>query len=127
MAAENPDPQDTVDQINAGELSFATMKYFKNLFPVLDLMIEYGPEKPMEVDWERSEQMLASGEAAMIHMGNWCEALLMEFNPDVDVAFLPVPVDYEGTVVTKMNTDFAWGYVVHKDSPNLEQAKKYGK
>ena len=80
---------ETVDAIKSGETSFADMPNWENLYKFLDLAVEYGPDKPLEVDWETSENMLANGEAAMIHMGDWCQSTLDSFNPDANLAFLP--------------------------------------
>ena len=83
---------ETVDAIKSGETAFADMPNWENLYKFLDLAVEYGPDKPLEVDWETSENMLANGEAAMIHMGDWCQSTLDSFNPDANLAFLPFPV-----------------------------------
>ena len=68
--------------------------------------------------------MLANGDAAIIHMGDWCQSTLDSFNPDADLAFLPVPVgetEEDATVLSCCN----WTYIVNKNSENLELAKEY--
>ena len=115
---------ETVDAIKSGETSFADMPNWENLYKFLDLAVEYGPDKPLEVDWETSENMLANGEAAMIHMGDWCQSTLDSFNPDANLAFLPFPVgsgEDDATVLSSCN----WTYIVNKDSKNLDLAKEY--
>lgn len=114
----------TNEALKTGELKFADLPNWENLFRFLDLAMEYGPEKPLEVDWENSENMLANGEAAMIHMGDWCQSTLDSFNPDANLAFLPVPVGEtaeDSTVLSSCN----WTYLVNKDSEHLELAKEY--
>lgn len=115
---------ETVDAIKSGETAFADMPNWGNLYKFLDLAVEYGPDKPLEVDWETSENMLANGEAAMIHMGDWCQSTLDSFNPDANLAFLPFPVgagEDDATVLSSCN----WTYIVNKDSKNLDLAKEY--
>lgn len=123
IAGENQNPQDTIKQLNDGSLSFQTMKHMQAAFDVLDLMIQYGPDKPMEIDWELSENKLSNAQAAMIHMGDWCESTLVEFNPEVDVVFMPVPIGNDGENPTFLSS-ISWQMVLHKDSKNLEKSKE---
>lgn len=115
---------DTVAAVKSGELQFADMDNWENLFSFLDLAVEYGPEKPLEIDWETSENMLANGECAMIHMGDWCQSVLDSFNPDANLGFLPCPVG-DGAEDCTLLSNCNWTYIVNKDSENLELAKEY--
>lgn len=116
----------TTEALKFGELTFDQLPHWDNFFRFLDLAKEYGPDKPLEVNWEGSENMLANGEAAIIHMGDWRQSTLDSFNPDANLAFLPVPVgetEADTTVLSCAN----WVYIVNKDSKNLETAKEYVK
>lgn len=118
------DGDGTNEALLSGELTFDELPHFQNVFKLLDLAVEYGPDKPLEIDWETSENMFANGEAAMIQMGDWCQPTLDSFNPDAQVAFLPMPVgdtEDETTVLSASN----WVLMVNKDSENLELAKEY--
>lgn len=114
----------TTDALKSGELQFADLPNWNNLFAFLDLVMKYGPDKPLEMDWETSENMLANGQAAIISMGDWCQSTLDSFNPDAQLGFLPAPVgnDIEDTTVL---SSCNWIYMVNKDSENLELAKEY--
>ncbi len=118
------DAAGTVAAINDGSLTYDTAPNYKNLFKILDLAVEYGPDKPLEIDWETSENMLANGEAAIIHMGDWCQATFDEFNPDANLGFLPCPVS-ENPDDTTLLSSVSWTYIVNKDSANLDLAKEY--
>lgn len=116
--------QGTVEAINNGELKFADMPNFQNMFAFLDLAVTYGVEKPLELDWETAENMLANGEVAIIQMGDWCQAVLDGFNPEANLGMMPCPVGNgaeDATLMSKCN----WVYIVNKDSENLELAKEY--
>lgn len=124
MIDKSLDAEGTNEALISGELQFADLPHWQNLFRFLDLCLEYGPDKPLEVDWETAENMLANGEAAIIHMGDWCQSVLDSFNPDANLAFLPCPVGdgaEDATVLSSCN----WTYIVNKDSENLELAKEY--
>lgn len=124
MMDKTIDAAGVVEKLNSGELTFADMPNFQNLFRFLELAVKYGPDKPLEVDWETCENMLANNEAAIIHMGDWCQSTLDSFNPDANLAFLPCPVSdnpEDATLLSSCN----WTYIVNKDSKNLELAKEY--
>lgn len=124
MMDKSLDAKGVVDKLNSGDLAFKDMKNFQNLFRLLDLAVKYGPDKPLEIDWETSENMLANGEAAIIHMGDWCQSTLDSFNPDARLAFLPCPVSdnpEDATLLSSCN----WTYIVNKDSKHLDLAKEY--
>lgn len=124
MMDKELDASGVVEALNSGELTFADMPNFQNLFRFLDLAVEYGTDKPLEVDWEISENKLANNEAAIIHMGDWCQSTLDSFNPDANLAFLPCPVSDNPDDTTVLSS-ISWTYIVHKDSKNLDLAKEY--
>lgn len=124
MMDKSLDAKGVVDKLNRGEMKFKDMKNFKNLFRFLDLAVKYGPDKPLEVDWETSENMLANGQAAIIHMGDWCQSTLDSFNPKANLAFLPCPVSgnpKDATILSSCN----WIYIVNKNSKHLDLAREY--
>lgn len=124
MMDKSLDAKGVVEELNSGKQTFKNMKNFENLYKFLDLAVKYGPDKPLEVDWEASENMLANGQAAIIHMGDWCQSTLASFNPNANLAFLPCPVSDnpdDATILSSSN----WTYIVNKDSKNLDLAKEY--
>ncbi len=109
-----------------GDVTVAELPNIDNLFKMLDLIMKYGDAKQLEFDWEKSEALLATGEAAMIEMGDWCQNMIDSYNPDANVGYMPMPVGETAedcTVLSQCN----WMYVVNKDSENLEAAKEYVK
>lgn len=124
MMDKSLDAEGVVNGLDDGSLTFQSLPNFKNLFRFLDLAKKYGPAKPLEIDWETSENMLANNQAAIISMGDWCQSVLDSFNPDANVGFLPCPVSDNPNDVTLLST-CNWTYIVNKDSKNLELAKEY--
>lgn len=124
MMDKSLDAAGTVEAVESGKLKFVDMPHWKNLFRFLDLAKKYGTEKPLEVDWETSENLLANGKAGIIHMGDWCQSTLDSFNKDARIAFLPFPVgsgEKDATLLSACN----WTYIVNKDSKHLDLAKEY--
>ncbi len=124
MMDKSLDAEGTANALKSGEKQFADLPNWNNLFKMLDMAITYGPDKPLEIDWETSENMLANGEAAMIHMGDWCQSTLDSFNADANLGFLPCPVGSSADDCTLLSS-CNWTYLVNKDSENLELAKEY--
>jgi raffinose/stachyose/melibiose transport system substrate-binding protein len=124
MMDKSLDAQGVVERVNSGQLKFADMKNFPNLFRFLDLTMKYGVKKPLEVDWETSENKIANNQAAIIHMGDWAQSALDSFNPKANLAFLPFPVGNDPKDATLLSS-CNWTYIVNKDSKNLELAKEY--
>lgn len=116
--------QGTTEGLKSGEITFADLPNWENFFGFLDLMMEYGPAKPLEMDWETSENMLANGDAAIISMGDWCQSTLDSFNPDANLGFLPAPVGKTAEDTTLLSS-CNWVYMINKDSEHLELAKEY--
>lgn len=124
MMDKTLDAEGVAAGLTDGSLTFAQLSNFRNLFRFLDLAKQYGPDKPLEMDWETSENMLANNQAAIISMGDWCQSVLDSFNPDANIGFLPCPVSdnpEDATLLSSCN----WTYIVNKDSENLELAKEY--
>jgi raffinose/stachyose/melibiose transport system substrate-binding protein len=124
MMDKSIDAEGVVAELTSGEVTFEDLPNWENLFKFLDLAVEYGPDKPLEIDWETGENMLANGEVAMIHMGDWCQSTLDSFNADANIGFLPCPVSENPEDVTLLS-NCNWTYIVNKDSENLDLAKEY--
>ncbi len=82
-----------VDKLNDGSLTFKDTKEMKNVFDVLDMIKKFGGPKPMESDFNDQCSMLATGQVAMIHQGNWAEDTIRKINPTIDIGYLLGPVD----------------------------------
>lgn len=124
MMDKSLDAKGVVDKLNDGSLKIADLNNFQNMFRFLDMAVKYGPDKPLETDWETSENLLANGQAAIIHMGDWCQSTLDSFNPDAKLGFLPFPVSDKAEDATLLSS-CNWTYIVNKDSENLDLAKEY--
>ena len=92
ISAEGGTPQELADRLDSGALSFQTMSRWNDFLDYMDMTMEFGAPRALETDWELQQRALALGEAAMIHMGDWAEANIVGNNPDVQVAFIPLPI-----------------------------------
>lgn len=124
MMDKQLDAEGVVRALQDGSLTLEQMPNFRNFFKVLDLAVEYGPDKPLELDWETCENMLVNGECAMIHMGDWAQAALYKFNPDAELAFLPCPVSEDPQDVTLLSS-VSWTWIANAESENLDLAREF--
>ncbi|MCL1795523.1 MAG: extracellular solute-binding protein [Clostridia bacterium] len=114
----------TAAKINAGEATVTEASgFYPNLFKILDLAVQYGPKAPLEIDWEIAENMLANGEAAMIHIGDWCYQVLIDANPDCNISMMATPLSDDPNDAVAI-ASVAWEFMVNKDSEHLELAKE---
>lgn len=118
------DATGTVNALKDGSVKVADLPNWNNIFKFLDLVKKYDSDKILETGWESSENSLASGKAAIIHMGDWAQANFTKMNPDAKLAFLPVPVGSSADDATVLSS-VGWLYMVYKDSPNLDLAKEF--
>ena len=118
------DAEGTVSALKNGEKSFKDLPHWDNFFKLLDLVKEYDGDKAIETGWEPSENAVATGEAAILHMGDWAQANFTKMGPDTKLAFLPVPVGSNADDNTILSS-VGWVFQVYKDSPNLDLAKEY--
>lgn len=124
MMDKSLDAEGTVAAIKSGERKAADIPHMDNFFKLLDLIRKYDSNKLLETDWETSENDVANGEAAILHMGDWAQANFTKFNPDSKLAFLPVPTG-DGEDDCTLLSSVGWVYLVNKDSKNLDIARKY--
>lgn len=124
MVPQDPDPEKVAKGLLDGTYTMDTLKNFSGLYDVLDLMIEYGPDKPLEYDWEMSETALVNGDCAMIQMGDWCYQALKSFNPDANVGMMLVPTS-ENPDEAFLQNNVSWQLNVNKNSKHVDAAVKF--
>ncbi|MGO8693426.1 MAG: ABC transporter substrate-binding protein [Rectinemataceae bacterium] len=110
-----------VDKLNDGSLTFKDTKEMKNVFDVLDMIKKFGGPKPMESDFNDQCSMLATGQVAMIHQGNWAEDTIRKINPTIDIGYLLGPVD-DSPAKAGIMFDSNQTIRVAKDGKNVKEA-----
>ena len=124
-AAENAglSCSELVESIKSGETHISDYpELYDNYFKFVDLTVEYGDDKPLEVDLAGQLAALATGEAAMIlGQGDWDTADLYAINPDLNVGITGYPVSSDAAqaqIATNPNPVIT----VYNESPVKEQA-----
>ncbi|MCL2864897.1 MAG: extracellular solute-binding protein [Lachnospiraceae bacterium] len=117
IQTENPD---FIEQMNAGETSFAE---FRQMFDIMDLSNAHGTPNPFEVGADQGAADFANGAAAMYIQGPWMADSILSVNPDIRFSVAPLPVDNnpDGTLI---NVGFSNALGVSAFSEHQEIAAK---
>ncbi|TXC89856.1 carbohydrate ABC transporter substrate-binding protein [Metabacillus litoralis] len=122
--AQQDDPEAFIAGLYDGSTSIVGNEKFKEFKEVLDTEIKYANENPLTTDYNTQVTLFASGQTAMLQQGNWTENMIYEINPDMNMGFLPIPLnDTEASDALPVGVPNNW--VLNKDSKHLEEAKTF--
>lgn len=122
--AQQEDPEAFIAGLYDGSTSIVDNEKFKEFKEVLDTEIKYANENPLTTDYNTQVTLFASGQTAMLQQGNWTENMIYEINPDMNMGFLPIPLnDEEASDALPVGVPNNW--VLNKDSEHLEEAKTF--
>lgn len=120
--AQQDDPVAFIEGLNAGTETFVGNKHFEDFKQVIDTEIKYGNANPLTTDYNTQVTLFASGETAMLQQGNWTENMIYQINPDMNMAFLPIPLNDEAEA-NRIPVGVPNNWALNKNSENLEEAK----
>lgn len=115
VSSEHPD---WIEKMNKGEASYADVK---DIFNVIDLIMENGTAKPFEVGNETGSADFAGGKAAMWVQGPWNAETILKVNPEMEFGVAPLPVS-NNTTGTMINLSTSTTLAISKKSKNKEVA-----
>ena len=122
MAAERGTLAD-YESIAKGEETFADIQNMDALYDHYDLMAEFSIGNDFDWGWQEIETAFANGEVAMFQMGDWCEAFLLDLNPDLQLGLMPIPVR-DGSAYG-IASDMSWNIGIYSKSEHIEEAKQF--
>lgn len=122
--AQQDDPVAFIEGLYNGTESFEGNDVFMQFKDVLDTEIAYANDNPLTTDYNTQVTLFASGQAAMLQQGNWTENMIYEINPDMNMGFLPIPINDEVTS-NRLPVGVPNNWVLNKNSKNLEEAKLF--
>ncbi len=113
---------DYIDSLNSGEAKIADTQEMKDIMKVLDLMLTYGQEKPLDASWNEAAAMFAQGKQAMIFEGIWAYDTIAQIAPDMEVGLFALPIT-DDPADAKMAADVNGTWHVSNTSEHPEVAK----
>jgi raffinose/stachyose/melibiose transport system substrate-binding protein len=95
VTSEHPD---FIQKMNSGKGSYNDVK---DVFNIIDLIMENGTDKPFEVGSAAGSADFANGKAAMWVQGPWMAETILKANPKMDMGVAPLPVsdNAKGTMI----------------------------
>lgn len=95
-------------QIAAGELEAKDSKLLQNYANASLQIVNYMTPESLGAEYTESYQQLIAGQAAMTINGGWSLATLKDYDPDINVALIPMPnpTGEESKVVVSIDTNF---------------------
>lgn len=95
VTSEHPD---FIQNMNSGKGSYNDVK---NVFNIIDLIMENGTDKPFEVGSAAGSADFANGKAAMWVQGPWMAESILKVNPNMEIGVAPLPVsdNTKGTMI----------------------------
>jgi len=123
--AQQDDPNAFIQGLNDGTETFAGNEVFEQWLDLFDLTLKYGKANPLQTDYNTQVTEFATGKAAMTQQGNWTQLAISETNPDINIGFLPMPINNNADDMDKLPVGVPNNWVVHKNSPVKEEAKAF--
>ncbi|MFE5318684.1 extracellular solute-binding protein [Paenibacillus sp. NPDC056579] len=123
--AYQPDPNAFIDSLNKGTGKIQGNATFDNWVKLFDLQLKYGNKNPLQTDYKTQVTEFATGKAAMTQQGNWTQLQITQTNPNIKVGFLPMPISEDAAANDKLPVGVPNNWVINKNSPNKEEAKKF--
>lgn len=111
-----------IDELNSGNTKIADTQKMKDIMNVLDLMLKYGQDKPLDAGWNEAAATFALGEQAMIFEGIWAYDTIAEIAPDMEVGLFALPTT-DNAADTRLAADVNGVWHVSNTSAHPEIAK----
>jgi raffinose/stachyose/melibiose transport system substrate-binding protein len=122
--AQQDDPEAFIAGLYDGSEKIAGNEKFKQFKEVLDAEVNFGNANPLTTDYNTQVTQFASGKTAMLQQGNWTENMIYEINPDMNMAFLPIPINDDASA-DSLPVGVPNNWAVNKNSENIEEAKLF--
>lgn len=123
--AKQPDPTAFIEGIKDGSQTFAGNAIFQDWVNLLDATIEFGQKNPLTTDYNTQVTEFAAGGAAMTQQGNWTQVQIDGVNPELNLAFLPMPINDDAALNDNIFVGVPNNWVVNKNSAVKQEAKDF--
>lgn len=124
--AQQENPNAFIKGLNDGTEKIHDNQTFKDTIKLLDVTLKYGNDNPLTTDYNMEVNLFAEGKAAMIQQGNWVQPMIDQLSPNMNIGFLPLPInDEKKNDALVVNVPNYW--VVNKQTTpeKKKEAKKF--
>ena len=113
-------------KLAAGETTWvADEGHFSEVLTRMKERFQYVNDDPFGTDWNTAQNMLATGEAAMILNGSWTPSGITAINPDANIGIFPLPLTEDPEDCKLALHSSPGGFAVYNDSEYKEYALKF--
>lgn len=119
------DPVAFVESVKKGKLKLVGNETFEQWLKLVDLTVEYGQQNSLQTDYNTQVTNFAQGKAAMMQQGIWTQLQIDRINPNIQIGFLPMPINDDASAMDKLQVGVANYWVVSKTSQVKEEAKAF--
>ena len=123
--AHQDDPDAFIAGLSDGSAKFEGNQKFNEFMDLFDLTIKYGNNNPLTTDYNTQVTQFASGQTAMMQQGNWTNNMIYEINPDINIGFLPIPINNDAAAMDKLAVGVPNNWAVNKNSEVKDEAKAF--
>ena len=123
--AQQADANGFIESLNNGSASIVGNETFAQWVDLFDLTLKYGGRNPLQTDYNTQVTDFATGQAAMTQQGNWTQVAISAASPDINIGFLPMPINNDSGAMDKLPVGVPNNWVVHKNSAVKEEAKAF--
>lgn len=123
--AQQADSEAFIEGLNNGSETIVGNEVFKQWVDLFDLTLKYGNKNPLQTDYNTQVTEFATGNAAMTQQGNWTQVGISETNPDINIGFLPMPINNNAEKMDKLPVGVPNNWVIYNKSEVKEEAKAF--
>ncbi len=123
--AQQADADAYIKGLSEGTEKITGNEVFDQWTQLFDLTLKYGNKNPLQTDYNTQVTEFATGKAAMTQQGNWTQVAITETNPEINMGFLPMPINNNAADMDKLPVGVPNNWVVHKNSEVKEEAKAF--
>ena len=123
--AQQADSDAFIQGLYDGTETIVGNEKFEQWVDLFDLTLKYGNTNPLQTDYNTQVTEFASGNAAMTQQGNWTQVAISQTNPEINIGFLPMPINNDGDAMDKLPVGVPNNWVINKNSAVKEEAKAF--
>lgn len=121
--AHQDNPKQYAEDLKYGKANFSDNKLIDSYLDMLDLFFEYSYKNLVVVEYNDQVSNFAMGKTAFVHQGNWTLGMITEIDPDMEMAFLPLPIGDCQSVLTGVPS--YWAVNKNKSPEEIAAAKTF--
>lgn len=123
--AQQDNPREFMQELSEGKVSLIENEIFSNYKDFLDLTMEYSNENAIATNADMQNNLLASGEVAMIHQGYWIQSTIAKTNENIRIGMFPVPINDNPETTSRLPVAASFSFVINNESDFIEESKLF--